>query len=84
MRKYCTTSDKNKWTSEILGPKIKEKWLVNESNISNLVKNPDLNTKLVTLATKTELKAEKDKHFLLKLGILVVIAILKMMGHKII
>ena len=84
MRKYCTTSDKNKWTSEILGPKVKEKWLVNESNISNLVKNPDLNTKLVTLATKTELKAEKDKFFLLKLGILVVIAILKMMGHKII
>ena len=84
MRKYCTTSDKNKWTSEILGPKIKEKWLVNESNISNLVKNPDLNTKLVTLATKTKLKAEKDKFFLLKLGILVVIAILKMMGHKII
>ena len=84
MRKHFTTSDKNKSTSEILDPKIKEKVLVNESNISNLVKNPDLNTKLVTLATKTELKAVKDKFFLLKLGILVVIAILKMMGHKII
>ena len=84
MRKHFTTSDKNKSTSEILDPKIKEKVLVNESNISNLVKNPDLNTKLVTLATKTELKAVKDKIFLLKLGILVVIAILKMMGHKII
>ena len=69
MRKHFTTSDKNKSTSEILDPKIKEKVLVNESNISNLVKNPDLNTKLVTLATKTELKAVKDKHFLLKLGI---------------
>ena len=82
MRKYFTTSDKNKSTSEILDPKIKEKGLVNESNISKLVENPDLNTKLVTLATKTELKAGKDNFFLLKLGILVVIAILKMMGHK--
>ena len=31
--------------------------LVNKSDISNHVKNSDLNTKLVTSATKTELKS---------------------------
>ena len=34
------------------GAKIKQKEFVNKSNISNLVKNSDLNTKLATLATK--------------------------------
>ena len=38
--------------------KTKEKWLVDESNISNCIKNSDLNTKFSTLATKAELKAE--------------------------
>ena len=40
---------------------IKQKELLHKSNISNLVKNPDLNTKLATLATRAELKAEQDK-----------------------
>ena len=84
LRKYFNISDQNKSTSEILDPKIKEKGLINEPSISNLGTNPDLNTKLVTLATKTELKAEKGKHFLLKLGILAVKAILIMVAHKII
>ena len=35
--------------------------LVDKSDIFNLVKNPDLNTKLVTFATKAELKSEFDK-----------------------
>ena len=36
---------------------IKQKKLVNKSNISNLVKNSDFNPNLAKLATKTELKA---------------------------
>ena len=55
---YFTTSDYNKFTSDILDSKIKQKKLLNESNISNLVKDSGLNTKLAKLATKTELKAE--------------------------
>ena len=55
--KYFTTSDYDKFTNDILNAKIKLKELVNKSNISNLVKNSDLNTKLATIATKTELKA---------------------------
>ena len=47
--------------SEILGGKIKQKELVNKCNVSNLVKNSDLNTNLAALATKAELKEEKDK-----------------------
>ena len=34
---------------------------MDKSNISNLVKNSDLNTKLATLATKTELKSHQEK-----------------------
>ena len=47
--------------SEILDANIKEKELVDKSNISNLVKNSDLNIKLKTLGTKAFLKAEQDK-----------------------
>ena len=61
MKKYFTTSDYNESTSEILDAKIKEKGLLNKSNISNLIKNFDLNKKLATSATKAELKAEQDK-----------------------
>ena len=55
-RKYFPTSDYNKFMNDILDAKIKQKKMVNESNITDLVKNFDLNTKLVTLATKEELK----------------------------
>ena len=41
--------------------KDKTKQLVNKSEISNLVKNSDFNTKLATSATKVESKAEQDK-----------------------
>ena len=50
--KCFTAADYNKFTSYILDAKIKQKELVNKS---------DLNTKLVTLATKAELKTEQDK-----------------------
>ena len=59
--KYFTTSDYNKFMSEILNTKIKEKGLVNKSDISNLVKKIDLNTNLTTLATKADLKTEQGK-----------------------
>ena len=40
---------------------IKQKELVNKSDISNCVKKSELNIKLVTLATKAELKAEQEQ-----------------------
>ena len=57
-KKYFTTFDYNKFMRDILDGKIKEKELVNKFNISNLIKNFDLNAKLATLARKAELKAE--------------------------
>ena len=56
--KYFNTSDYNKFMSEILDTKMKEKRLVNKSNISNPLKDFDLNTKLTTSAKKG-LKAKK-------------------------
>ena len=47
--------------NKILNAKIKEKELVDKSDISNLVKIFDLNTKIVAIALKAELKADKDK-----------------------
>ena len=44
--KYFTTSDYNKFTSETLDTKIKQKELVNKSDISNLVKDSDLTQNL--------------------------------------
>ena len=44
-KKYFTIADYNKFMSERLDAKIKQKELVNKSDISNLVKNSDLNTK---------------------------------------
>ena len=57
-RKYITIYDYNKFTSDMLDEKIKQKKLVNKSDIFNIVKNFDLNAKLTSLATKAELKAE--------------------------
>ena len=59
--KYFTTFDCNKFTSETLNAKIKQKALVSKSDVYNLLKNSDLSTKIVTLAAKSELKAEQDK-----------------------
>ena len=60
-KKYLTTSDYNKFAKEILDAKIKEEGLVDKSDISNLAKNSDLDTKLAARAKKADLKAEQDK-----------------------
>ena len=54
------TSDYNKFASKTLETEIK-KGLVNNSNISYLVKNSDSNTKIEIFGKKAELKAEHDK-----------------------
>ena len=59
--KYFIDFDYNKFTNGIIDAKIKQKELVNKSNISNFSKNSDLNTKLKALATKAELKAKEYK-----------------------
>ena len=41
-----------------LNAKVKQKVLLNKSDISNLTKKYDVNTKLAALATKAELKGE--------------------------
>ena len=47
--------------SNVLDARIKQKQLVYKFDISNLIKNFDLNTKLKTIATKADLKAEQNK-----------------------
>ena len=56
-----TTCDYNQFISEILKRRIKQKRLVDNSSIYNLVKKSDLRTKFETLVTKAELIAEQDK-----------------------
>ena len=46
--KYFTSSDYNKFTSNIFNAKIKQKKLVKKSHISNLIKFFDFNTKLAS------------------------------------
>ena len=41
--------------------KIKEKQLVDKSDITGFINNSDLNKKVATLATNAELKKEQDK-----------------------
>ena len=50
--KHFTISDYDKFTSKILETKIKEKGLVDKSNISNLLKNSNLKRKRAVLAAK--------------------------------
>ena len=54
-------ADQNKFTSQTLDAKIKQKQLVDKSAIAGFINNADLNKKVATLATKAELKAEQDK-----------------------
>ena len=51
----------NKFTSEVLDTKMKEKGLVDKSDISGFIDSSGLDKKLATLATKADLKAEQDK-----------------------
>ena len=59
--KYTNAADYNRFTKDIVTERIKEKGLVDKSAISGFINNTDLNQKVVTLATKAELKAEKNK-----------------------
>ena len=51
---------------QTLDAKMKQKQMVDKSDISDLVNNTDLNTKLSTLATKAELNknCENCKHII--------------------
>ena len=46
---------------EILSGKIKEKGLIDKSDISEFIDDSDKNKKIAALATKGELKANRDK-----------------------
>ena len=46
---------------EILNTKIKEKGLVDKSDISEFIDNSDFDKKMVILVAKAELKSEEDK-----------------------
>lgn len=58
MKQNIATSVHNMLTDEIRETKMKEKGSVDETNISNFIKNLNLYTKRTTLATKGESKAE--------------------------
>ena len=60
-KKFFITSDYDKFMSKTLDAKIREKRLLNKFNISNLAKNPELNIKHATVATKAELEVDQDK-----------------------
>ena len=84
--KYFTTSDYNKFIKEMSDAKIKEKGTVDKSDISNLVKNSDLNTKPTILASKAELK---EQHLIqvismVKIFLLIVINICLFMNQHLI
>ena len=60
--KYFTTSNYDEFTKKKkLDAKIKEKWLLDDWNIANFVKNSNLKKNRTILATKAESKAEQDK-----------------------
>ena len=59
--KYFTSVDYNKINSQTIDAKIKQKKLIDKSAIARFINNVDLDKKVATLATKTELKAEQDK-----------------------
>ena len=58
---FFTIFDHKKFTNETLDAKIKQKELVNISEISYLIEKYDLNTKSQTLSAKVELEVEQDK-----------------------
>ena len=47
--KYFDTADYNKFTSDILDAKIKQKELVNKSDIADFVKKKDFDRKLIDI-----------------------------------
>ena len=59
--KYFTAADYNRLINEKLDLIIRQKKSFDKSDIADLVKNAELYKKVAILATKAELKAEKDK-----------------------
>ena len=59
--KRFTTSDYNKFTSNTLDAKIKQKILVNESYLNEKIKTLAKKEEIKTLAPKAESKVEEDK-----------------------
>ena len=59
--KSFTTSDYNKFTNGIIDAKVKNKELVNKSDIFKFINNSDLDKEIETLATNAESKAKEDK-----------------------
>ena len=59
--KYFTTAAYNKFMIKTLDAKLKQKELVDKYAIAGFLNNADLNTSVLTLGTKVELKAEHDK-----------------------
>ena len=57
--KCFTTSDNNKFKSDILGAKIKQIELANKSDISNLVKKIGLKHKTCNISNKRRVKNKK-------------------------
>ena len=51
----------NKFTNNILDAKIKNKNLINESDIFGFVNNSDLDKEIATLTTKAKVKVDQDK-----------------------
>ena len=60
-KNYFTNSDYNKFTNKIFDGNIKNKELVNKSDISKFINNSNLDKKIETLATKAVLKPEQEK-----------------------
>ena len=58
---YLTTSDYNKFTSNILHEKITSEKVVNESILNEEIKTRVTKEEMGTLTTKAELKAEQGK-----------------------
>ena len=55
--KYFATCDYNKFNKEMLDAKIYEKELRDKTNISNFVKNSDLNKKTCNITNKSRIKS---------------------------
>ena len=59
--KSFTLAAYDKFTSQTLDAKTNQKGLLDKSAIAEFINNADLDKKVVTLATKSELKAEQEK-----------------------
>ena len=58
MGKYCTTTKYNKFLNDALNAKIKSKTLVNKSDVSRFINNPNSNKKNRNIGNKSRIKTE--------------------------